>query len=171
MTWSLVRKHLHYGATISITALGASAVLQWLPLPGPIHNSINLIPASAVVLGTLYQRSHGRNLCEQCASAMPLDAGEEAVRKRVWLRGAHAVSDSPVRMAVTSGVLVVLLIANSLLPRVLGAVAVTLYSSALSLCLWSSVIHGRYQPWCPWCHGPDDGWAEPATDPQPVISV
>lgn len=153
----------HYGLWFLIVLVPANAALGMMALhQGRLYNiayAVGLL-AIADLTGCLIF-THLDTPCVRCARHLPIDAEEQAERKSRWLKAHHRLHYWLPGLAfgawVTSWT-----VAGTPAGRIMVACAVAL------LLPWAALIrvHGRLQPWCPWCR--DNGGenaAEDAPDP------
>jgi hypothetical protein len=156
----------------ALVALGAATALT--------GNHIQVLRYTAGAAGVLWAFTypqltdyHDRHLCERCASEVPLDAQEQASRRRRTLRWHHRALPS---MAVI-GVIVAALLLSHLLPRPLSWGHYVIDVAGIAAAAWFYQVerlHRRLQPWCPWCPrwgGGGDGEHEPSPEPDPAVSL
>jgi hypothetical protein len=98
-------------------------------------------------------RQHDRRLCEQCASAMPLNPAERAARchRMFWL--SHCGSQPRYLIPY-----LVVLIGSNFASTAAGRIGWAIVQSSMIYLILAYTTHRRLQPWCPWCR--DDGGGE-----------
>jgi hypothetical protein len=108
---------------------------------------------------------HRSRLCEQCITAMPLDAEAQAERKRRSLRWFH-ITSRPVFLLgwITLGVV------SLFLPPVPGSCLLAVFSGIAVVSWVTSWRHRPLQSVCPWCYwrGGDDEQEVPTPVPTGV---
>jgi hypothetical protein len=116
-------------------------------------------------LSWLLMRRHDRRLCEQCVSAMPLNASERATRyqRRFWM--AHTGSER--RFLIPY--LVVLIASNFAVTTTVGRLFWVVMQASMIYLIRSQVTHRRLQPWCPWCSDGGGGSHQEEDAPDPVL--
>lgn len=116
----------------------------------------------AVYVVFVMGRFHWEMPCLICADRLP-DNGGELAERRMWaLKAAHRWRSSLVTYASCAWA--------ASWPsggHLVGRVLLTLAGLAVLVCLVLTRMHGRVQPWCPWCRG-DDGHGAGADAPGPV---
>lgn len=142
-------------------------------------NRIPLLRWTVVVGGTVWAGFytqltdyHDRHLCERCAGEIPLNAQEQASRKRRLLRWHHMALPA---MAVIIAIVAALLLSH-LLPRPLHWVHWVIDAAGLAAAAgfyYTEKTHRLLQPWCPWCRWRGEGDHEevPEPDTDPAVSA
>ncbi|MEO8888926.1 MAG: hypothetical protein ABI429_06500 [Jatrophihabitantaceae bacterium] len=157
----------HYGYILLSASILGVIFIGLHPLPGLLELTVPVALMAFVVGSWLLMRQHDRRLCEQCAAAMPLNAGEQAViyRRRLWL--AHALSEP--RYLVPY--LIVLIGSNFTQGQGIGRLAWAVIQSSMIYLVLASATHRRLQPWCPVCRGDGGGGRddEDSTPPPPPV--
>lgn len=171
MSWDFISKHRHYGTRVYLSALAVGAAVKWIPVSSTVGWFTDLVPLLVLPVGALYSQSHSKHLCEQCFASMSVNASEEAESRRPLLRLDHSISDSEYRAPALGITLLVCLVASHLVGYPADAAILTVNSAVLGGWVWVSMIHSRYQPWCPWCdeHGGDDDREDVPTPEQPQL--
>jgi len=132
--------------------------LTWLDL------AVALVLLACIVATLLHQRS--TNLCQRCMAEVPADAPVRAQRRKKLLWFTHAATSG-----VGLGVLVVLFVVVPLVGIVLGnpligKVARIPQDVALFAAIYTTWLHHRLRPWCPYFRDwDDDGDPEPSPGP------
>lgn len=136
-----------FGASLIVNAAGEHLVTQWIATPVSI-------PLVMMALGGWRHQDY---LCPRCAEDFPLDPQAESVMHIHHLKRFHRMT------LLFLAAYLLLLLPSSLLSDtwldgygseiVVGAL---FFGFILPVTRWSR-IHGRLQPWCPWCHRGDDG--------------
>lgn len=172
--------HRHYGQHLILWALGAFMVAQALPLPQAVSQTLNvaytLILTGAVVL--IVRHVFG-GLCETCIARMPLDAQEQAGRRRAVLWIAHLFMTKPraIALFIIMNVLAELPYLDGYWPALAMSDSWQLAvnetrMAALLVFVAASITHSRYRLWCPYCdHGDGGKDRTPVTPPAVPVPV
>lgn len=153
----------HYGPWLLAILVPDTFLLGMIALHGGLLDQLAYAEASLaltfVVLSMLLD--HTDMPCVRCAKNPPSNGGEQAERRMTWLRSYHYLR---YRLLGASFFLwgASWLVPGTVPGRALMAVA------ALLLVPWAvlSRVHGKVQPWCPWCRD-DGGESEEAEVPDP----
>lgn len=138
----------HHSPTLLMASIGAAIALGLRtgdPSLLSLAASVGLM--AFVLLTWLAMRQHDRRLCESCAAAIPLNAGERASRYRRRFQLAHAGS----RPLLVAAYLAVLLGSNVLLTVPGGRWGWALIQLSMVYLISAHTTHRRLQPWCPTC--------------------
>lgn len=164
----------HWGTQILIAAIIATIALVLRPLPADSASGV-AVPVALflfVIASWLLMRRHDRRLCEDCMSAMPLNASEVATRYHRRFAVTHLGSN----MRLVVAYLVVLIGSNfvlldgHLLPTTLGRYVWAAIQATMIYLVLSYSTHRRLQPWCGICNGGGGGDTEDVEAPDPVPS-
>lgn len=164
----------HWGTRILIGAIVGTIALVLKPLPSDSPGAV-LVPValfSIVIASWLMMRQHDRRLCEDCMSAMPLNASEVATRYRRRFALTHLGSN----MRVVAAYLVVLIGSNfvlldaHLLPATMGRYVWAAIQATMIYLVLSYSTHRKLQPWCGICNGGGGGDNDDVDAPEPVPS-
>lgn len=152
--------HMSHIVTASVVAMTLVITLtdsegRW----GAVRTLISL----AILVSIVGEMSHGSRLCEPCGQKLRLDAPEYAERplSKKKFTFVHVYSR---RMLP---VLVVLALINPLLPKGFELLVPCFYA-LIGMLAWVYRFHGKYQVWCPYCHGRGRGDDEEVPEPTPT---
>jgi hypothetical protein len=163
-----IARILHYGIYIYFLSILGGLTLDIARVKREsILGELWLIP---ILIGCAAVIGHYQILCERCMANMPLDGPQRAERRKIFLRLSHS-------MKLLVAIAIIFLIVNvfdwAIRPlisdkptrRLVEDLAVYLPTMLLMV---SIQVHGRLQPWCPWCRGDGgDGEVERAPEPDP----
>lgn len=111
---------------------------------------------------------HAMRTCERCIwQGLTEEGAEKATENINHLRRYHwwlGLRPRTVVSAIFAGLVLLLILPTNLFFVFVGAAnGLYLYNA------YSTRMHSRYQRWCPWCRGWDDGdWSVPEPDPDPT---
>ncbi|WP_280413170.1 hypothetical protein [Nocardia asiatica] len=158
-------RFLTAAAHLSLWALAVMVTVRVFGYLGVHHWLIDIgdLTATASILIALMHTTITR-LCVRCMEEVPGDAAARAQRQSWLLRIAHSL-DSFTRVMVWVALLVATATLATLLdlPRVVHAPL----DAFFALYLYSTWLHHKLRPWCPYCRRWDDGDGihEPSPDP------
>lgn len=112
----------------------------------------------------LHQRSS--HLCMRCMAEIPTDAPVQAQRRKTFLWFSHLMTTgSGLRRLLVPAIVIGLIGSHVGSPAIQHLARIPL-DAILFATLYSSWLHHRLRPWCPYCRGWEDGGdPEPSPDP------
>jgi hypothetical protein len=152
----------HHAGTMLIASIVAAVIIGLRPLPGPFTYTVPIALLAFVLGSWLLMRQHDRRLCEQCASAMPLNPAADAARyqRRFWM--AHTGAEP--RFLIPY---IAVLLGSNFATSPVGRIGWALMQLTMIYLILAQMTHRRLQPWCPWCSG--GGGGEDVLDTPPVL--
>jgi hypothetical protein len=137
----------HWSAHILCAAIVGVIALRVYPPSGLLTITVPLLLVSVVIGSWLLMRRHDRRLCEQCASSMPLNPGDQAARYKARFWVAHTGMERRILIPYVAVLLGSNFLPDTLLCRFVWAVV----QLSMVYLILSHTSHRRLQPWCPWC--------------------
>ncbi|MEY9840677.1 hypothetical protein [Streptacidiphilus sp. EB103A] len=104
---------------------------------------------------------HTDSLCVLCAVRLPDNGSAQAERRGTWLRTTHRT-----RIAAPIGVGALWVLSWVFAATTAGHLLLALAGLLLVAVLVLNRVHGRLQPWCPWCR--DEGGNTHIQTPEPA---
>ena len=160
----LGRLTAHYGPWALLALVPGLCILGVVALNHPAlkdEYDIGLLATTAILLTVV--GFHTDDLCLECVKRLPTNGAQLAERRHFWLQAAH-------RLRITAPVTGMILWTCSWLftNSLPGMMLIFAGFMSLVTSLFLRRVHGRVQPWCPWCRDPGNGGdctAEGAPDP------
>lgn len=153
----------HHSETLLVLSIVTSETARYLHTPGVFKWVFIALTALVIVLGV----RHDRLLCERCIADWPLDGEQRAEKRRPLFGLFHVMRNHGILFSLG---LVAIALPSFLVKQGWVEVASSLGVDLAVIALFGvTVIHRRYQPWCPQCRG-GGGPKEVVPDPVPQVT-
>lgn len=148
-----------------VLAVGlATRIASWFGLLTSLDLTVAVVILACSSATLLHQRSS--HLCERCIAEVPADAPALAQRRKALLWFSHQIATRIGIAGLLAPAVAIGFVGTNFASPAIQHLARVPLDVLLFASLYTSWLHHRLRPWCPYCRGWDEG-GEPEPSPDP----